>query len=391
MTETAMAVPRLRVHADSDFGTFAGHWPRSRQMGDAACHVFQCAEVIEVWLDTLGRARGTRPVFVGVYDAAHRPIMLLALGIERRRGSRVLSFLDGTVFDYNQPIVFPTASSIDAADRSMIWPAIVRALPPFDAVVLDKLPERVGGLPNFLVQLGAVPTGQSGHAMSLVGSGSELEARLPYRKVRNRLRRQLSSLGPVAFRVAASAPEAEALLRQVFALKAQQFRRTRVPGFGLPGKREFYVAATRLLACPETVHVSALTVGDATIACQWGLVLHGRFYLLLTAYDEAWKRFSPGALHHEALIRWCHARGMSSFDFGIGDEAYKAGYCDSSMPLYRLELPMSVMGRTYLATERLLIRLRATRAWKRLRPLKWGIVDIVRDQWRRLAPARPPP
>jgi CelD/BcsL family acetyltransferase involved in cellulose biosynthesis len=350
-------------------------------MGDAACSIFQCAELIEIWLDTVGKARRIRPVFAGVYDTAGRPMMLLALGIERHRGTRILTFLDGTVVDYNQPIMFPAAHVIDAGAWSEIWATIITALPAFDATLFDRMPERIGALPNPLLRLGGSRLDQSGHAMNLAGSSTEVEARLPHRKVRNRLRRQLSALGPVVFRVAESVAEADVFLQQVMASKTRQFTKTRVPGFEVPGKRAFYLAATRRLPCPETVHVSALTVGNVIVACHWGLVLEGRFYLILTAYDENWRRFSPGALHHEALIRWCHARGMSRFDFGIGDEAYKGDYCDSLIPLYKVEIGSSNMGRIYLAIGRFMARIRTTFIYRRLRPLKWIVLRAIHRPW----------
>ena len=239
------------------------------------------------------------------------------------------------------------------------------------------MPERVGALPNPLVPPGSVPLPFSGHVMSLAGSDADIEARMPHRKSRTRLKRLLSQQGPVAFEVAGSVAEAEAFLQQVLAGKSRQFARTRVPGFEVPGKRAFYLAATRRLACPETVHVSALSVGDTIIACHWGLVLGDRFYLILTTYDADWKRFSPGALHHEALIRWCHARGMAAFDFSVGDEAYKDTYCDTRIPLHRIEMGLSRRGRIHLAVERGMAWLRSTSIWELLRPLKWVVVRAV--------------
>lgn len=200
---------------------------------------------------------------------------------------------------------------------------------------------------------------------------------MPHWNSRNRLRRQLSRRRHLAFEVARSAAQAEVFLRKVLADKARQYARTWVPGFEVPGKRAFYLAATQRLACPDTVHASDLTVGGAIVACHWGLVLGGRFYLLLTTYDVAWKRYSPRALHHEALIRWCYTRGMATFDFGVGDEAYKGDYCDVRVPLHKVEFGLTRRGRTYLAVERGLARMRSTFVWQCLRPLKWIVVRAL--------------
>ena len=76
------------VLASDSLAAFAEHWPLSDRPDGAACHVFQCADLLEVWLDTVGAARRTRPVFVGLFDEAGRPMLLLALGIESKRGGR---------------------------------------------------------------------------------------------------------------------------------------------------------------------------------------------------------------------------------------------------------------------------------------------------------------
>ena len=374
--EVAGRACTLRVSAR--LAAFADHWPRSDRPSAGACQVFQCADLLEIWLDTVGAARGTRPIFVGLFDEAGDPMMLLPLGIERKRGGRELGFLDGGVSDYNQPVLFPGAASIDAEAWTRTWAAIVRAIPPFDVAVFEKVVASCGGLPNPLLHFGGSASDEAGHAMSLPTSTAELEARLPRRSVNKRKLKQLSAHGPVALEVAASEAEAQAFLDAVVANKARQYERTGVRGFDHPGMRDYYAEATRRLPRPMGVHVSALTCGGEIVACHWGLIRNDRFYMLLTAYAQDWSRYSPGTLLHNALIRWCRERGLERFDFGIGNEPYKAEYCDERIPLYRSEIPNGPAGRVHLAASRTLTRLRATGLWQRLRPIKWAIIRRLR-------------
>ncbi|GJD51154.1 hypothetical protein OPKNFCMD_3906 [Methylobacterium crusticola] len=373
--------PAFRVRASRSLADFAEHWPRSDRVGAARCHVFQCADVLEVWLATIGPARRVRPWFVGVFDGLDAPVLLLALGIERRWGVRVLAFLDGGVADYNLPVLFEPAAGLDAAEAAGIWAAVVAALPAFDLALLDKMPAEAGGIANPLMHLAAAARGEAGHVMRLPASRAELEARMPRRRSRARHRKQLEKIGPVALMVARTQAEAETLLASVLRDKSRQLAEMDAPGFrDRPGLRAFYAAATRCLPRPAPAHLSALTVGGTLAACHWGLVFEGRFYMLVTAYADGWQRFSPGGLLHDALIRWSHEAGLSSFDFGIGNEAYKAEYCDATLPLHRATIPTRPLGHACIAGYAVASRLRAlfARLSSLARPRRGG--ETVRDR-----------
>ncbi|GEP10511.1 GNAT family N-acetyltransferase [Methylobacterium gnaphalii] len=354
-------------------------WPRTGEPRQARCHVFQCADVLEVWLDTIGRARRIRPLFVGVSTAAGATVMLLPLGIERVRGIRVLGFLDGTVVDYSQPVLFPSAAQIDGAAMTRLWQRIRSALPGFDVALLDKMPVEIGGQANPLMHLGAEAMPVSGHVMSLSGSREELEARIPVSKRHQRYMRQLTKDQSVALEVAETAERARVFLDDMIENKTRKFHETRVPGFEVPGKRAFYDEATRRLPNLAPIHLSAVRAGETVVASHWGLIFGDRFYFLMTAYAGGeWRKYSPGRILNDELIRWCHANGYRWFDFGIGDEVYKDEYCDIVVPLHVAVIPVTLRGRLYVRSGAVLERLRASQLWQRLRPYKWVILRTLR-------------
>ena len=127
-----------QIWLSEDIRDFAAFWPRTTELGAARSWVFQCADIVEVWCDTIGTARHIQPLFVAVVDAESRPLALFPLGIERRQGARVLTFLDGGVCDYNAPILFPAARHWDPPIVRAIWRALAKALPPFDIAILEK-------------------------------------------------------------------------------------------------------------------------------------------------------------------------------------------------------------------------------------------------------------
>ncbi len=374
----SLDVRSLRVTVAGAPSSFP-EWPRTDRVRNARCHVFQCADILEIWLDTIGRARRAQAVFVGVYDETKRPVMFLPLGIERRGGVRVLGFLDGTVSDYCLPVLYPAVASIDAAAAPILWQQIRSALPRFDIANFEKMPKEVGGLPNPLMHLGAIPMPESGHVMSLEGSREMVERRIPTAKRHLRYVRSLTKERTVSLEVAETPGSAKNLLEDMVRNKTRKFEETRVPGFEVPGKLDFFREATARLPNLAPVHISAIRADDTVIASHWGLVFGDRFYFLMTAYaDGIWRKYSPGRILNDELIRWCHANGYRWFDFGIGDEAYKFEYCDVTLPLFAALIPVNLAGRLYIRRGAALAWLRGLPLWRKLRPYKWVVLRALR-------------
>ena len=364
-----------RLLVSSDFDTFAGLWPRAAEPGDALFHVFQSAEFLQVWLDTIGQARGITPCFCAVLDAGGAPLMLLPLGIERRGGVRVLTFLDGGAADYNAPVLFGATPEWNGEQVAAILADVFAALPPFDVIQFEKMPAAVLGLANPLRHMPAERWPCDGHAAVLTESWEAYAAA----HIRHSRRfaghvRQLMRSSPLSYTVA-DAKVGEAWLELLFAQKQARFVETRVPGFSeQPGMHEFYRLATRRFIGSGLVHLSAIMAGGEVIATQWGLRQGDRYYYLICGFEENWRKFAPGRLVIEAMLQWCHEDGVALLDFGIGDEAYKYEYCDVHLKLYSAVKPVSLRGRAYAARLRALAWLRNMTVWQKLRPYKWIVL-----------------
>jgi len=369
-----------RIAVTDELADFVDFWPRTDRARDARYHVFQCADILEVWLQTIGRARGVRPCFVGVFGADGQPQMLLPLGIYTKNGVRILTFLDGTVSDYNSPVLFPCDREWTTGVVAKLWRDIVAALPAFDVVTLKKMPARVQDITNPLILLHTVPHAEAGHRIRLSGSWHDFETqRLPRRKGGRRKLRKLSAFGPVSFEVAETAEQAITFLNAMVDNKRRQFVSTCVPGFELPGKLDYFVEITRRCGWSGPVHLSALKVGESIVASHWGLVAGGRFYHMMSSHAGGqWEPCSPGRLLNDFLICKSFELGMETFDFGVGDESYKHEYCDEIVPLHDLAEAVSVRGRLYLQIQAGLERLRKTSWWRALRPYKWILLRALR-------------
>jgi len=377
---TSIAVPFTgqRVIVTSRLADLRAYWPGIASHGDAQHHVFQCAELLEIWLDTIGKARGVTPCFVAVLDERGSPLLLLPLCIERSRGVKVLRFIDGGVFDYNVPVLFPAFGEQNAAKFSSLWEQILRALPAFDLLHLEKMPDRILDRPNPMLLLGAGREAVSAHVRSCqvseAGTPEPRQGRANRRKLK-----KLCELGSVEIVAADTAERYRAFFDAMVTHKERRFVETIVPGFAAtPGKLAFYEQATQRLAGSGVVHLSALKVGDEIIASHWGLYFQNRLYQLMPGHaGEDWARYSPGRLLNNFLAAWSDER-CAVMDFGIGDEPYKADYCDIDVPLYGLAVARTHIGAAHLQYQRLMEKMRATAIWQAVRPLKWKLKRAFR-------------
>jgi CelD/BcsL family acetyltransferase involved in cellulose biosynthesis len=325
-------------------------WPSLRDAPEGA-HVFQTRDYLETWAATIGAARGARLFFATASDV-QGPLFHLPLVIERRRGVRVLTFPDGGVADYNAPIVTPAGAALGVAAAREAWRLILQRLPPVDFVSLAKMPDSIAERANPLRHVASALDETAGHVVRLNGDWPHFAAtRLHRSKDSRRKRRRLSELGDTRLVVARTTEDAAPLLAAMVAQKSRRYvARRGADGFDRPGYRTYFSAMTERFLPHGAVHLSALMVGNAIAAAHWGLVMGGRFYCLMLSFDEQgpWAKYSPGRLLVEDMIAWCYQNGISAFDLGFGEAAWKDLLCDQIVPMFRLEQARTVAGLAYL-------------------------------------------
>lgn len=336
----------FHVEVSSSLDDLADYWPTTASPRAARCYPFQCADLLQIWCDTIGRLRGIEPFFVAVFLENRAPAMLLPLGIERTNGIRILRFLDCGVSDYNAPVVYPEAAS-GRLDMRRVWAQLRDCLPPFDLVALEKMPERVEGLPNPLSVIATASHRESCHAIALHGAWDGFARKhLPnLRDSRRRLRR-LEERASVRFEIARTDNQRKQFFEALVRMKRQRFADTAATDiFAGAGCRPFYAEATRRLG---TVQLSALFADDKIIAANWGIASGNRYYDLVPGYESGeWRAYAPGRLLTEWLLRHHLERGDRIFDYGIGDEPYKFDYCNLHTRLLDAHIPATVKGAAY--------------------------------------------
>lgn len=340
------------VIVQKDLNAFRGFWPSTMNNAPARRYAFQCTDVLDVWCCTIGRARNITPLFVAVLGRDGKPALLLPLGMERQNGVKVLRFLDGGVSDFNAPVLFPGAHDIDRASALAMWRQIQSRLPDHDLVCFEKMPQQVHDWPN---PLGFLSTGHhtAGHySMTLSDNWKEIEkTKLPSHSDSRRRLRNLSKLGEVTFTVAKNHGEAQSILSAMMEMKRTQYLRTqgRDKFIVERGFEDYYTKATHRLFDTGTIHLAALKLNSQILAAHWGYVVGDRFYHLMPAFrnEPDWRAYAPGKLLNEFLMKWSAENGLKVFDFGIGDEGYKAQYADCHEPLLDAVIPVTLAGKTH--------------------------------------------
>lgn len=337
------------VGACDSIRAIAPSWPVLADLGEAASgFAFQCRDHLEIWLETIGAGLQVKPTFVSVYRKSGEPVMLLAFGIEKNHGVRMLKFLDGGVADYNAPILYPAAGQLTAAETGALWKAICKALPSFDVAVLEKMPEYVGSIKNPLHILAQSRWHISGHYMHLRQPGQD-QVRPPNIKDSRRKRRRLSERGEVVFSIAHSEREIAAVYQAFLRQKSRRYMETLGhPGFDVPGQISYYLTLTQRQS-ERGVQLAYLRVGEEIVATAWSLIAGRRFYYMMAGYEDGiWRTHSPSWLLLEELVNWSSHNNIDIFDFGIGDESYKLKWQETEMALWGGIHPRTLLGWSYV-------------------------------------------
>jgi CelD/BcsL family acetyltransferase involved in cellulose biosynthesis len=339
------AVRRFTVELFDGAELDAAGWPSVAAGPEWLMHVYQSREFLEVWMATIGKARGARCFLAVARDTAGAAILYLPLVVETRFNNRILCFMDGGVVDYNAPIL-AAATTLTRAEFAAIWDKIRALLPPLDLIDLKKIAGDVCGAQNPLTYLDCRPYSSSGHAIALPERLALVTPSVC--RMRKKLKRQqqrLARLGALKLVTSPSAAELAPLTQRLTELKREQYLRTSGRDFfAIPGIRDFYAS----MAAPEQLErvsdLSALICGDTIISVHLGFKRRDRFYYVLPAFDTQYRPFAAGLLLLDHLIERCAENQCATFDLGEGDFAYKSKWATQRLPLLACEEAVTPIG-----------------------------------------------
>ena len=322
----------------TDFSSVENIWRRFEETAD--CYAFQSFDFLSTWYQHIGTLSKTDVQIVVVWGTNAKPKMILPLGIEQTGWIRKLVWLGDSVSDYNAPLLANDFSQqTDQAPFAELWNEVLAILPSHDCVDLERQPAMVGEQENPFLEL-AVTVNASGAHMTVMGDDfssyfNEKRNSRTKQQYRNR-RKKLRALGETEYVHPQTESEISASVSKLIELKGDAFRAMGVSNFlDNPGYAEFYKELAVKSGENGLAHVSHLEVGGNYAAGSWGLVHKGRFYYLLASYDgPSYGRLAPGTQALVYLMRWAAERGVTTFDFTIGDESYKSAWCEKSIELF---------------------------------------------------------
>jgi CelD/BcsL family acetyltransferase involved in cellulose biosynthesis len=333
----------------------ASDWPSITAGCDLQMHVYQSREFLDVWMSTIGRARGIECHLVVIRDRDKGPVLYLPLAIETKYNVRLLRFMDGGVADFNGPILL-AGQGLTREEFARVWAEILSLLPKIDAIDLQKISRTVSRAVNPLCYLECHSYKSSGHAIRLGGLHQELYARPSVARMRKKLRRQherLHEIGSTDFTINPAVSDCGRVIDSLIDLKHQQYLRTTGRDFfAMAGVVDFYRAMARPERLGRISHLSALTCGSEVVSAHLGFIGREQFYYVLPAFDTHYRSFAVGhmLLHH--LIEQCFEQGYKTFDLGEGDFSYKARWATHRLPLCAFEQALTAAGLLYLQMRR---------------------------------------
>jgi CelD/BcsL family acetyltransferase involved in cellulose biosynthesis len=369
----------VNVSLATDLASLEPEWREFER--SAACTPFQTYDWLSNWQRCVGAKAGVRPAIVTARQHG-RLLFILPLAAHAVGPVRQVTFLGHKLCDYNAPLLAPNFSArVSDMQFSRLWKAAVALLGrqfEYNLLLLDKMPEMIGQQPNPLRLLGTSLHPSGAHAMALGENWerfySEKRSSATRRRDRTK-RRKLAELGDVSFITAEAPDEIRKTVDILIEQKGRWFERMGISNFfKIPGQKEFFYSIAT--TARPFVHVSQLRVGPTCAAANLGLLFQGCYYHVLASHDDGPAlRFGPGVAHMHDLMQFAIERGCKSFDFTIGDEAYKQDWADSRLELHDHVSGFGLLGR--LAAVAVQAQLSAKRFIKNS-PLVWSAVTKLR-------------
>ncbi|MCB1495263.1 MAG: GNAT family N-acetyltransferase [Bauldia sp.] len=335
--DIATAVSRIaEISVVTDPRAIEDEWRRFET--SAIGHVFQTFDFVRPWLQKIGADEIAPRIVVG-RELRGDIVFLLPFGIRRCLGATLLEWLGGPYADYHAGLFAPHLLASLAGDKALRLALVEAAMAPLraevDVVHFRHQPETLGDYPNPFAAWHPSHHRRRAHWTRLAPDWDTY-----YRSKRNSSSRRhdrlkwekMADLGPVAIIDAERPADSRRILAALFEQKDRTLAAGGVPPFFASRKVRAFYEAMALKPYPAgPAHVSAIECDGRIVATNWGLVRGNRYYYVMTSYEGgAVSRYSPGRALMRHLMRWSIERGISEFDFTVGDEDFKSHWCEEN-------------------------------------------------------------
>jgi CelD/BcsL family acetyltransferase involved in cellulose biosynthesis len=160
---------------------------------------------------------------------------------------------------------------------------------------------------------------------------SRVKASRRVEELDRKARKMAREVGPLRFEAHVQDP---AVYDFVLRLKSHQCRRTGVPDFFAWAWPRTLVEQVLATQAPHFAgRLSALWAGDELVAAHLGMRSQREWHWWFPVYAHAQARHSPGAQLLMRVAEAAAAEGCVRLDLGKGEDAYKASFADTVVPL----------------------------------------------------------
>lgn len=343
------AFVKVEVHRTVD--AIVADWAELE--GLAPVSVYQTRAFVLPWLATLGAARKIKPFFVVARDAQGRATALLCLGLRHFGWFRIASFVGGKEANFNLGLFRPGVSFRAADLRRLLREAAKAAgTDAPDVFVLKNQPYDWNRMQNPFASLPHRQSPSFAYATQLASTATAfLDAKLS-KDTRKKLRKKearLAEIDQLTLITGEDPDDACKILDAFFIDKIKRCEEKSIASdFAAPSMRAFFdrLCRQKTASGKPWLELYGLSLGGRVIATYVGAAHYDRFSAMVNSFDgdPVIAKSSPGDLLLMKLVAAQCDLGRASFDLGIGEARYKETYCDTTVPLFDLVMPLGPKG-----------------------------------------------
>lgn len=344
------AASAIVAEVGQDFAAVADLWRAMAERGHAT--PYQSYSFCEGYFRHVEAPAGARAALIVLRSkSSGEPLALLPLSVRRAGPFAIARFIGGKQSNFNMGVFAREAERLAPADVRAALLAAGRSAG-IDVFCLHSQPMEWQGFANPLVDSRDLASPSNGYKLQLEAEGEALLKRRQSKDTRKKLRQKeqkLGAMGALAYAKPVETAEISATFDAFLRLKAERFAAQGiVDPFSAPDVQAFLAEALigRNGERP-LLELHSLTLNGAPVAIFGGAAAGDRFSGLFTAFDATpdIARFSPGDILLSAMLKDCCARGLKTFDLGVGEAHYKDKICDETEVLVESFLPVSLAGR----------------------------------------------
>lgn len=345
---TMEAIRSLTLSFHTDPAHIADQWLAFEV--SALATLFQSYKWVSAWCRTAAKAYGEQPLIITGHDSTGQLALIWPMAIVQRSGAYVLTWLGQAASNYNFGLYRrDIIGQIGQAEVREIFAQIESHRPDIDAIHFRLQPLEWNGVKNPLVQLPSYPAARRAYALDLSPDFDSFYASIFNSRSRGKHRRKernLAKAGEVKIAIAETEMERLEVLEIFLRQKAIKLRnQDRSNAFSDPRMQEFYRELARDTHDGAPFEYTSVSVGDTVAATFHGTRFQDKFYFLNTSMDLGeLKQWSPAfILLRQHIAQQC-GKGTAVFDFGPGENEYKAAWNVYEVPLFETYLTLSARG-----------------------------------------------